>query len=134
MEDVRVKDDDNIRLRSALRRITDAYEFDMVVTLNQNVIIKNIAANQKVSIEAIVKEHNVRLADEYDTNQSISMAFPALPLCGLATTEVERAMQSIVKRMNTLFTAMDVKVPITMRITGFPNSLARSYKAGLWVV
>lgn len=134
IEEGRVKDNDTMRLRTALRRITDAYDFDMVVTPNQNIILKNIAPNQKIGIEAILREHNVKLADNYDINRRIAMACPAMPLCGLATTEAERVMPSIVSRMNTLFDKMNVTVPVTMRMTGCPNGCARPYMAELGFV
>lgn len=129
VENGRIKDDGDFKLRTALRRITDAYEFDMVVTPNQNVILKNISPSQKDGIEAILKEHSVKLADEFDLNHRLSMACPALPLCGLATTEAERVMPNIVDRVTNLFSKLDVSLPVTMRMTGCPNGCARPYMA-----
>lgn len=134
IENGRVKDEGDFKLRTALRRIIDAYEFEMVVTPNQNIILKNIAPNQKSGLEAVLKEHGVKLADEYNQNRRTSMACPALPLCGLATTEAERIMPAMVERVNTLFRNMDVSVPVTMRMTGCPNGCARPYMAELGLV
>lgn len=134
IENGRIKDAGDFKLRTALRRITDAYEFDLVVTPNQNIILKNISPNQKDGIEAILKEHSVKLATEYDTNHRIAMACPAMPLCGLAVTEAERVMPSIVERMNKLFEKHNVTTPITMRMTGCPNGCARPYMAELGFV
>lgn len=134
VENGRIKDEGDFKLRSALRRIIDAYEFDMVVSPNQNIILKNITPEQKGGIEAILKEHSVKLATEYDTNKRLSMACPAMPLCGLAVTEAERVMPDTVDRMNTLFAKHGVTVPITMRMTGCPNGCARPYMAELGFV
>lgn len=134
IEHGRVKDEGEFRLRTALRRIADAYEYDMIVTPNQNIILKNILPSQKDGIEALLREHGVKLADEYDPNRRLSMACPALPLCGLATTEAERVMPSVVDRMNVLFKSMGVTTPITMRMTGCPNGCARPYMAELGFV
>lgn len=127
IENGRIKDNEDLKLRTALRRIIDAYEFDMVVSPNQNIILKNIAPSQKDGIEAILKEHSVKLATEYDMNHRLSMACPALPLCGLAVTEAERFMPELVERMNALFAKEGVTTPITMRVTGCPNGCARPY-------
>ena len=134
IENGRIKDTEDMKLRTALRRIIDAYEFDMVVSPNQNIILKNISPSQKDGIEAILKEHSVKLADEYHINHRLSMACPALPLCGLAVTEAERCMPSIVERMNTLFAKEGVTTPITMRMTGCPNGCARPYMGELGFV
>lgn len=134
IEHGRIKDDGSFKLRTALRKIVDAYEFNMVITPNQNIILKDIAPFQREGIEAILRSHEVKLADEYDINRRISMACPALPLCGLATTEAERVMPSVVDRMSLLFNKMNVTVPITMRMTGCPNGCARPYMAEIGFV
>lgn len=134
IENGRIKDNGELKLKTALRRIVDAYEFDLVVTPNQNIILKNITPQQKDGIEAILKEHSVKTADEYVINHRLSMACPAMPLCGLAITEAERIMPSIVKRMDDLFKAHEITVPVTMRMTGCPNGCARPYMAELGFV
>lgn len=134
IENGRIKDEADFKLRTALRRIIDAYEFDMVVSPNQNIILKNVTPNQKNGIEAILKEHNVRTADEYLINKRLSMACPAMPLCGLAITEAERVMPDMIARMDTLFKKNGLDVPVTMRMTGCPNGCARPYMAELGFV
>lgn len=134
VENGRIKDNSDFKLKTALRRITDAYEFDLVVTPNQNIILKNITPQQKDGIEAILKEHSVKMADEYVINHRLSMACPAMPLCGLAVTEAERIMPSIVQRMDRLFRSHDIHIPVTMRMTGCPNGCSRPYMAELGFV
>ena len=134
IEHGRIKDTPDFKLRTALRRIIDAYGFDMVVSPNQNVMLKNILPEQKAGIEAILREHSVKLADEYDINRRMSMACPAMPLCGLALTEAERIMPQLVERMNALFESRSVSTPITMRMTGCPNGCSRPYMAELGFV
>lgn len=134
IENGRVKDNGDFKLKTALRRIVDAYEFDLVVTPNQNIILKNITPQQKDGIEAILKEHSVKTVDEYVINQRLAMACPAMPLCGLAVTEAERVMPSVVERMDALFKAHEITLPVTMRMTGCPNGCARPYMAELGFV
>lgn len=134
IENGRIKDEGAFRLRTALRKIVEAYDFDMVVTPNQNIILKNIAPNQRDGIEAVLKNHAVQLADEYNINRRLAMACPALPLCGLATTEAERVFPDLVDRLTALFVEADVKLPVTSRMTGCPNGCARPYMAEIGFV
>ena len=56
------------------------------------------------------------------------MACPAMPLCGLAITEAERAMPSFVERLRALLNKVDLPAEeIMMRMTGCPNGCARPY-------
>lgn len=130
----RIKDDGDFRLKTGLRRIIDSYGFDMVVSPNQNVILKNVTPNQRAGVEAMLQEHGVKLVEEYSANKRLSMACPAMPLCGLAVTEAERHMPNVVMRMEKLFDKVGVTVPITMRMTGCPNGCARPYMAEIGFV
>lgn len=134
VENGRIKDTADMKLKTALRRIIDAYGYSMIVTPNQNIILKDITPQQKDGIEAILKEHRVKLVEEYVINKRISMACPAMPLCGLAVTEAERIMPSIVDRMDKLFLSHNITVPVTMRMTGCPNGCARPYMAEIGFV
>lgn len=134
IENGRIKDEGDFRLKTVLRKIVDTYSLDMVVTPNQNVILKGITPNQQAGIESLLKDHGITLADDHPINLRLSMACPAMPLCGLAVTEAERHMPSVVARMDALFESCGVTVPITMRMTGCPNGCARPYMAELGFV
>ncbi len=134
VENGRIKNEGDFRLKTALRQIIDTYGFSLVVSPNQNIILKDIVPSQRADIEALLKEHGVKLVEEFDSNRRLSMACPAMPLCGLAITEAERHMPSVVERMNALFDRKGVTVPITMRMTGCPNGCARPYMAEIGFV
>lgn len=135
VENGRIKNEGDFKLKTAMRSIVDKYQLTMIVTPNQNIIFKDIPANLRSTVESILASNGVRLVEEYDMNKRISMACPALPLCGLAITEAERHMPEIVRRMNTLFKTFSVDdTPITMRMTGCPNGCARPYMAELGFV
>merc|ERR1712008_88551 len=70
--------------------------------------------------------------EETDPLARLSMACPALPLCGLAQTEAERIMPSYIERIRSLLTKMNIDgEEIMMRMTGCPNGCARPYMAEL---
>ena len=63
------------------------------------------------------------------------MACPAMPLCGLAVTESERAMPSILTRIRTLLDKVGLpEQNLVIRMTGCPNGCARPYMAELALV
>jgi sulfite reductase (ferredoxin) len=63
------------------------------------------------------------------------MACPALPTCGLATTESERILPSILERIDSLLGKLGMaEENIVIRMTGCPNGCARPYMAELGFV
>jgi sulfite reductase (ferredoxin) len=66
----------------------------------------------------------------------LSMACPALPLCGLAITEAERGLPDINRRVRALLIKLGFPSDsaLVMRMTGCPNGCARPYMAELGFV
>jgi sulfite reductase (ferredoxin) len=64
-----------------------------------------------------------------------SIACPALPTCGLAITESERIIPTILGRIRGLLTQMGLpEESFVVRMTGCPNGCARPYMAELGLV
>src|ERR1051325_11191319 len=66
---------------TALRKIAEVHTGDMRLTANQNVIIANVAPEERATIEAIVKRYG--LVQPVSGLRRNSMACVALPTCGL---------------------------------------------------
>lgn len=63
------------------------------------------------------------------------MACPALPTCGLAITEAERVMPSLVDALETEMARLGLGAQqFTIRITGCPNGCARPYTSDIGLV
>ncbi len=63
------------------------------------------------------------------------MACPALPLCGLAIGEAERAMPDVAQRVRALLVKLGMpNEAIVMRMTGCPNGCSRPYMAEIGFV
>ena len=63
------------------------------------------------------------------------MACPALPTCGLAITESERVMPSVVDELEVELAKLGLDAePFTIRMTGCPNACARPYTADIGLV
>jgi len=128
----RVKDEGDFRLKSALRAIVDTYNTHMIMSPTQSIVFRDVDPKDKAGIEQILADHGIKPIEEIDPNARLSMACPALPLCGLAQTEAERIMPSYIERMRALLDRMDLPgEEILMRMTGCPNGCARPYMAEL---
>jgi len=135
IENGRVKDEGNLKLRSALREIVQKFQLPIRLTPHQNLIICDIAPEQKREIQQILDRSGVKMESALDPLVRYSMACPALPTCGLATTESERAMPGILERIRALLVKVGLSEEhFVVRMTGCPNGCARPYLAELGFV
>lgn len=128
----RVKDEGDFRLKTALRVLVDKFNVDMILSPTQSIILRDIDPKNKDEIDAILAEHGIKPIEEVDPLARLSMACPALPLCGLAQTEAERIMPSYLERFRALLDKMNLTdEEVLIRMTGCPNGCARPYMAEL---
>jgi sulfite reductase (ferredoxin) len=128
----RVKDEGSFRLKSALRAITEKYMRPMIMSPTQSIIISDVEKGDVEGIDQILREHGIKELQDVDPLARLSMACPALPLCGLAQTEAERRMPDYIERIRSILTSLDLDgEEIMMRMTGCPNGCARPYMAEL---
>lgn len=131
----RVKDEGEFRLKTALKEIVQQFHLPMLLTPSQNILFYDIEPAQKAAIQQILSQHGIKREDEIDALERYSMACPALPTCGLATTESERAIPSILDRIRTLLVRVGLPdESMIIRMTGCPNGCARPYLAELGFV
>jgi sulfite reductase (ferredoxin) len=136
IENGRIKDEGDWQLRTALREIVQKYDLPMLVTPHQNAILYDIAPAQKSAIEKLLQTYGVQTDPKaIDPLVRYSMACPAMPTCGLAITESERAIPGILERIRLLLTKLGMaKEHFVIRMTGCPNGCARPYLAELGFV
>ena len=135
VETGRIKDTDEKRLKSALRKVVDTYDTQVRLTPSQNVILVNILPEQVEGIDQILKEHGVPTTHEKSPIRSATMACPALPTCGLALAESERYLPGLIDRVEGLLQSRGMdREEIIVRMTGCPNGCARPYMAELGFV
>jgi len=135
VENGRVKDEGDFRLKTALRLLTDQFARPMRLTPHQNILIYDINPADQAEIQQILKTHGIQAVEEIDTLVRYSMACPAMPTCGLAVTESERALPGVLERVRSLLTKLDLADEhFVIRMTGCPNGCARPYLAELGFV
>ncbi len=132
----RIKDEGDLQLKTALREIVEQYNLPIRLTPNHNVIFYDIEPKNKQAIEKILNNRGVVTnPGDIDQMTRYAMACPALPTCGLAITESERAIPGILERIHTLLDKLGLQNEhFVVRMTGCPNGCARPYMAELGFV
>ncbi|MBD2139007.1 sulfite reductase, ferredoxin dependent [Anabaena sp. FACHB-1237] len=132
----RVKNEGSLQLKTALKEIVTTYNLPIRLTPNQNLLFCEINPEDKSGIQEILDRCGV-IADpsKIENLTRYSMACPALPTCGLAITESERAIPGIIDRIRKLLDRLGLqKEHFVIRMTGCPNGCARPYMAELGFV
>jgi sulfite reductase (NADPH) hemoprotein beta-component len=119
------------RAMDGLRAIAAVHKGVFRLTPNQNLMIADIAPEDRPEIEQLLREYGL---DETERGRSAlrlnSMACVALPTCGLAMAESERYLPDLVTKVEAILDAHGLRDdPITIRMTGCPNGCARPYIA-----
>ncbi len=120
------------KVKQALHEIVARYRPGIRLTAQQNLLLTDLDAEGVAAAERILRSHGVTLPLELSAARRYSMACPALPTCGLAVAESERAIPEILDRFEAELTSLGLRdVPLTIRMTGCPNGCARPYTADL---
>ena len=136
VENGRVKNEGSFQLKTALKVIIERFQLPMRLTANHNIILYEIEPKDQEAVEAILKEQGIITNPaEIDPLTRYAMACPAWPTCGLAITESERILPSVIERIRTLLNRLGLtKEEFVIRMTGCPNGCARPYMAELGFV
>ena len=131
----RIKDEGSFQLKTALREIVQKYNLPVRATPHQNVLIYDISPDIKQEIQGILDRCGIESETAIDPLVRYGMACPAMPTCGLAITESERVMPSILERIRALLSKVGLEDEhLVVRMTGCPNGCARPYMAELGFV
>ena len=117
-----------------LRKLVERYLPEIRLTANQDILLCNIARNQRQEVAEALAEIGWTNPAETSLLSRHAIACPALPTCGLAITESERILPSVIERLEKLLEAEEITRPILLRMTGCPNGCARPYMAELALV
>jgi len=120
--------------KSLIRDIVKKYNLDLRLTPNQDILLCNISYKHKLDIKKALSKIGYENLNEINEIQRHALACPALPLCGLAMTEAERILPSVLTRIDDLIKSLNIKKSILLRMTGCPNGCTRPYMAELALV
>lgn len=130
IENGRIVDTPARALKSGLRALIDTFRPEIRLTPQQNLILVNIPEEAKARLQAQLGQ--LGLAPEATSAlRRATMACPALPTCGLAVAEAERALPSVIAALEQRgFSAESV----TIRMSGCPNACSRPPTAEIGLV
>ncbi|MBO9664662.1 assimilatory sulfite reductase (NADPH) hemoprotein subunit [Dokdonella sp.] len=132
----RVADRGERTLLTGLREIAQILgDGEFRLTPNQNLIVANVAPDQRAAIDALVARHGLdgfRTASPLRLN---ALACVALPTCALAMAEAERYLPNLLEKIEALLAAHDLAdAPIGLRVSGCPNGCSRPYLAEIALI
>ncbi|MHB1056610.1 MAG: assimilatory sulfite reductase (NADPH) hemoprotein subunit [Rhodanobacter sp.] len=128
IESGRLVDTGDRRWLSGLRELAKAHTGDFRLTCNQNVIVANVAAQDRARIDAIVRGHGLDAHEKQGGIRRHAIACVALPTCGLAMAESERYLPALLPKLEALLDRHGLgDAPILLRLSGCPNGCSRPY-------
>ena len=135
VENGRIADTPERRLKMALREVLCRIRPGIRLTAHQSMLLTDVAAGDRPVLEDILHRHGVPLSEEISTVRRWSMACPAMPTCGLAVTESERVLPQLIDQLEAELTRLGLDDErFTVRMTGCPNGCARPYNADIGLV
>ena len=135
IENGRIKDDDQMQLKSAIREICRRFNPGIRLTAHQSILFCDIAQQDREALSQILRRHHVPLSEDISAVRRWSMACVAWPTCGLSITEAERALPGIIDHLEIELARLGLsKERFTVRMTGCPNGCARPYNSDIGLV
>jgi len=136
IENGRVLDDEKLALKTALLEVAKTGKTNFLFTSNQNMIISDVAAKDKDTINEILQRFKIiEHTDAASAIRKNAIACVALPTCPLALAEGQRYMPELISKVEPLLEKHNLdKENIIMRMTGCPNGCARPYAAEIGLV
>jgi sulfite reductase (ferredoxin) len=132
----RVRDTDESKYRTALRELmSSGLVQEMRVTPRQDVILNGVTSSARGRIEQVLHSYGIALAEDTTAFARLAIGCPALPTCGQALGEAERALPSMIEGFDKVMAQAGIgDAAIRMNVTGCPNGCARPYTAEIGIV
>ena len=132
IENGRIRDfKDSHQFKSGLRAIVENYKTDVRMTAHHNVILANVRDEDVAGVQALLDQYKIPTDRGISLIRRLEMACPALPLCGLALSESERAMPGFMEALEAAGHADD---DVLIRMSGCPNSCSRPVTAEIGII
>ncbi len=135
VENGRIKDEGKLHLRTALNEIVRKYKPSVRLSGQQDILLCDIETANRAGIDALLAQHAIPRPENLSVVRKWSMACPAIPTCGLAISESERALPSLIDAMEKQLQEIGLADErISTRMTGCPNGCARPYQSEIGIV
>jgi sulfite reductase (ferredoxin) len=135
IENGRIKDEGDMRLRTALRALVERHQPAVRLTPMQDMLLCDLPDGAQEDIERTLRSHGVLPPERISLAQQHSMACPAIPTCGLAISEAERSLPKIIDQLEAELRRLGLdQEKIGVRMTGCPNGCVRPYQSDIGIV
>lgn len=126
IESGRITDKPGKPLMTGMLELAKVHKGDFRITANQNIIIANVAEEDKAQIEAIARQYGL-IRPDVTKQREYSMSCVSFPTCPLAMAEAERVLPDFVTELDKLMAKHNLSDDyIITRITGCPNGCGRA--------
>lgn len=116
------------RFREALAAVVESHRPDLRFTPQQNLVITGLPPGARPEVAR-------ELGARPPTLSTIAMACVALPTCGLALTDAERALPRVTGELGGVLAGLGLDdTAVTVRMTGCSNGCARPYTSEIGLV
>lgn len=128
VENGRVLDSEEVAMKTALLKVAETGKAQFRFTANQNVILGDIAEQDKTEIEDLLTEFGViRHTESSSPIRKASIACVAFNTCPLALAEAQRYLPTLISKIEPLLSKHNLENDeISLRMTGCPNGCGRS--------
>lgn len=135
VENGRIKDEGSVRMASGLRAYFEKYGTPARLTCLQSILLIDIPTERKDEVNAWLLEYGIASVEQTSTVRRWAMACPALPTCGLAVTESERVLPSVMDQFEEAMSRLGLEGErYAVHMTGCPNGCARPYNCDIGLV
>jgi sulfite reductase (NADPH) hemoprotein beta-component len=133
VENGRVLDTDELKMKSALYEIAQTGKANFIFTCNQNLILGDIKPKDKKQINEILERYGLIVhTGNASAIRKNAMACVALNTCPLALAEGQRYLPTLLSKIEPLLASHGLQdEEIIVRMTGCPNGCARPFAAEL---
>lgn len=131
----RVVDSPGSPVRSGLREIVRKFRPEIRITAQQNVLFCNLEPAVRDDVESMLEACGLSTRRPLTPLYQESMACVAMPTCGLALAESERALPEILSMIQAELVRVGLGgEDVVLRITGCPNGCVRPYNCDIGIV
>jgi len=135
VENGRVKDDGDLRLRTGLRAIVERFRPNLRITPHQDVLVCDLPSSAQSQLESLLDAHGIPRPNRVSPLRQLGLACPAIPTCGLALSESERSLPGVIDELEHELVRLGLeRAAISVRMTGCPNGCARPYQSDIGIV
>lgn len=136
VENGRVLDEPHLAMKTGLLEIAKTGKANFRFSGNQNLILADIASDNKPVIEALLKEFQLdQHTDKAGALRKNAIACVAFNTCPLALAEAQRYLPGLISKIEPLLEKYQLQQEeITLRMTGCPNGCGRSPAAEIGLI